>query len=469
MAMCALAFATGAVSISLDSRANPIVSPRVALPISGARIWPSGANVVTDSVLFSFIGDIYGCKGGNGAFPSGGVISDSLGALYGLTNEGDAVCSTVPSNNGFGVVYKLTPSGGKYAESVVHSFLAGTDGAYPQGALIGDSAGGLYGTTGTGGAGCKISGGCGTVFKLTPTTSGYSYELIYAFKGGTDGAGPSGGLVADKNGSLYGLTGAGGAVCTFFGQKQTSGCGVVFKLARLSANSYKESVLYRFGSSPDGVYPQGPLAIDAGGALYGTAQYGGSGTCGFSTVVTGCGAVFKLTPVGSSYSESLYSFPTAAAGQAPEFGVILDTSGAIYGTTYSGGNGYGVVFKLTPKGSSYTERILYSFQGASGTTKDGAYPLGGLLVTPVGIYGTTGSGGVNQSGTVFELVPSGANYRENIIYNFKAVSDGGGPIGNLIADKAGFLYGVTEAGGVDLPSICSFSNECGGTVFKLRP
>ena len=162
----------------------------------------------------------------------------------------------------------------------------------------------------------------------------------------------------------------------------------------------------------------------------------------------------------------LHAF-SGSDGEYPEAGLVADHAGALYGTTSTGGSGTcysgtcGVAFKLTPTASGYTESTIHAFSGA-----DGAEPLGGLIRDKRGnLYGTTEIGG-NTSlcynagcGTVFELSPSGSTYKETLLYTFTGGSDGWGPDATLVMGKNGDLFGSTVLGGC-----CS-----GGVIFRLRP
>jgi uncharacterized repeat protein (TIGR03803 family) len=375
---------------------------------------------------------LYSFQGGtDGAGPVPGVITDKTGVLYGATQAGGAPNS--------GTAFRLTPSSLGYTEHVLYTFGV-TNGAAPEGSLIADKAGALYGATHIGGfPTCgDQSAGCGTVFKLTPSRTGYTESFLYSFQGGTDGTGPLGNLIADKTGALFGTTQAGGA----------SNSGTVFKMTP-SGKSYTESVLYFFQAGNDGAGPSASLVADKTGALFGTTSFGG---------VTNGGTVFKLTPSGSGYSESiLYAFRGGNDGAHPSSSLIADKAGALYGTTPGGGVGYGTVFVLTPSGSGYLETVLYRFQGGN----DGGRPVGGLYADKTGtLWGATLEGGTPgcNCGTVFKLTPSSLGYAESVLYRFGGV-DGAQPEAGLITDKTGALYGTTDYGGA-----LNF-----GTVFKLTP
>jgi uncharacterized repeat protein (TIGR03803 family) len=300
---------------------------------------------------------------------------------------------------------------------------------------------------------------CGTVFKLTPMESGYAWRLLYRFEGGADGSTPTAALIRDERGALYGTTSEGGT-----GPCQ-HGCGTVFKLTP-TREGYAERILYRFRGGSDGLSPFSKLVAGRDGALYGTTDYGGSASCS-----NGCGTVFKLTPSGSGYVERvIYRFQGGSTdGMLPVGDLIADEDGNLYGATIIGGNpcgggGCGLVFKLSRSKSGYTESILYRFQGGH----DGAYPSGGLIADEQGaLYGTTVMGG-NSSfgfGTVFKLARAGSQYTETVLYAFRGgVGDGVFPHGSLIRDADGALYGTTTEGGHT--SHCAYG--C-GVVFKLSP
>jgi uncharacterized repeat protein (TIGR03803 family) len=369
----------------------------------------------------------------------GGLIADASGALYGTTAFGGTTgCA---GSVGCGTVFKLTRTEAGYTESVLYSFLGGSDGAIPHAGLIADTTGALYGTTLQGGS------GNGTVFKLTPAGSGYTESVLYRFQGGNDGHTPVAGLIADKTGALYGTTLFGGSTCD---------CGTVFKVTP-AGSGYTETVLYRFQGGSDGNQPAAGLISDETGALYGTTRFGGGRG----------GTVFKMTPVGSGYSESvLYRFQGGSDGEGPVAGLIADDSGALYGTTEIGGGSSacrvacGTVFKLTPAASGYAEHILYRFQGGN----DGGRPSAPLIADRLGaLYGTTATGGRGpcgyQCGTVFKLTPVRSGYVENVLYRFGSHrNDGADPLAGLIARK-GALYGTTLFGG---------GANSQGTVFSLR-
>jgi len=329
---------------------------------------------------------------------------------------------------------------------VLHTFRgAPEDGANPGGALVRDSAGSIYGTTGSGGRGKGLCvsffvDGCGTAFKLDKGGRRiwqHSFQL-------REGIGPDAGLLRDKAGNLYGTTYSGGDTKCPVNQY---GCGTVFKLNE----SGKEAVLHKFKGTPDGFFPDAPLVEDAEGNLYGTTEYGGS--------FNAYGAVFKVDKKGKE--TVLYSF-TGGSDECRPVGVIFGPGGYLYGVAQGiTCSGHGVVFRLDTAGSL---TVLYTFGGS-----DGVYPDSVLLLDADGnLYGETGEGGNSECGgtgcgVVFKLSPNG---EETVLYAFCSLSncvDGEGPGGGLVRDSAGNLYGITVFGGA--------YNDCNGdscgVVFKL--
>ena len=367
------------------------------------QIAPGPANGAPwiESIVYGFGGSSHN----DGRWPEAGVIRDRAGALYGTTPGGGGGPSC--ENLGCGTVFKLTPHGSGYSERVLYVFQDEEDGAVPEAGLVADRSGALYGTTSLGGyPGCFENSGCGTVFKLTPTRTGYAESTLYDFQGGSDGENPTAGLIIGKNGVLYGVA-AGGSGCS-------TGCGVAFTLTPSKAG-YVERVIYAFkgGSGADG--PSATLVADRHGNLYGTTSGGGATSCG---VMTGCGTVFELSPSGAGYVERvLYRFTSSGSndGYFPLSSVLLGRSGVIYGTTLSGGagnyQGYGTVFTLRPVGSGYAESVIKAFTYYA----EGAWPYAGVIEDASGaLYGTTEEGGGGPGcpghggagcGTVFRILP----------------------------------------------------------------
>ena len=295
------------------------------------------------------------------------------------------------------------------------------------------------------------------------STSGQE-KVLYGFNAGSDGAYPTAGLVADDSGSLYGVTSDGGrgATCNFT-------CGTVFVL-RPGKSGYTEQLLHTFQGGRDGMAPSARLLLAVNGILYGTTDFGGTGSCASSGQVVGCGTVFRVTTSGSKY-DVIYRFRGGSDGANPGSALIEDSHGALYGTTQFGGlqssacdatpskvHSCGTVFKVTPGAPRlHAGRILYRFHGG-GT--DGSNPLGALYADASGsFYGlTSGGGNVSQSpGTAYELTPSGNAYTERLIHVFGRKGDGLSPVSSdaLRADRNGNLCGTTYFGGIECPASAS--------------
>lgn len=328
---------------------------------------------------------------------------------------------------GFGTVFELSPnSDGTWTESVLHSFNFGkAEGSAPTGGLVFDAAGNLYGTA-------PLAGehDFGDVFQLTPGASGWTESVIYSF--GTnknDAASPYSGLVIDKLGNLYGATPG----------------GTVFELSH-GSSGWAESVLYRFCSKTNCIDGEGPFAgviLDKNRNIYGATERGGA---------AGAGVVYQIRPAADGWKESLPhsfgSFPKDGGG--PGVGQLaLDASGNLYGTTGGGGAnicfaGCGTVFELTrTSAGAWKETILYDFVSGS----DGFSPGAGVVVDHAGnVYGTTlYGGGATGCGTVYKLTPSSGTWTYSILHTFDG-TDGCGPNANL-ALYNGTLYGTTIGGG----------------------
>jgi uncharacterized repeat protein (TIGR03803 family) len=387
------------------------------------------AQAQTEKVLYSFCNQLNENVCEDGAYPQGGVVRDSKGNLYGTTRTG--------SPNNLGEVFKITPTG---EFSVFYSFRGTPDGAQPQAGLIIDSVGNLYGTTESGGTFsnlCAGNYGCGTVFEITPSGS---ESVLYTF--GTDseqdGTQPITSLTRDSDGNLFGVTSAGG----------TQGGGTVFKLTPKG----KKTTLYNFSSdlaSPDPANPfySGSLAIDSADNLYGTTVYGGGSN--------GSGTVFEITAGGQE--SIVYSFCAkdknefCAGGSSPYASVIIDKDG-LYGTTFGGGKvpgasgqGDGTVFKITPAGNHV---VLYNF---GSTSTDAAKPAAALSIDNQGnLYGTTVEGGVNGqygNGTLYKVATRGG-VKEQVVWSFGGTGDGLKPECAPLLNN-GKLYGTTPEGGTN--------------------
>jgi uncharacterized repeat protein (TIGR03803 family) len=328
-----------------------------------------------ETVLYNF--------GTNSAFPASSLIRDAAGNLYGTTQSGAKGSD----------IYKLTP---RNKEKILYQFTACYpcfEPNLPDGNLLMDASGNLYGATyfgGVKGKGLQCEyGGCGTIFELD--TAG-KLHVLYKFRGAKDGAFPYAPLLQDAGGNLYGIAQNGG---DFSCPQQTyDGCGTVFKLAP----DGKLTVLHTFTGAKDGAFPSAGLLMDSSGNLYGAAQAGGLGGCG--TNGNGCGTLFKISSNGKF--NVLYTFADKDDGMDPNGGLVADTEGNLYGTTYGGdklNTMYGIVFKLNTAGRL---TVLHTLNGSS----DGGFPSA-LSRDPAGnLYGTAySSAGFNPGGVVFEVTP----------------------------------------------------------------
>jgi uncharacterized repeat protein (TIGR03803 family) len=298
-------------------------------------------------------------------------------------------------------------------------------------------------------------------------------------------------VTLDSSGNVYGTAALGGYAtdCNPGG----GGCGVVFKLTKSGQAPWTESVLYAFTGGTGGNQSLGSVTFDANGNLYGVTYEGGdtSVSCFSVALFPGCGVVFELTPAASGpWTETvLYAFTGGTDGGIPLFGVILDSSGNVYGSAIYGGDatasncpggygegvvpGCGVVFELTQ--GTWDEKVLYSFTGGS----DGALGATPLVFDSAGnLYGTTLDGGnvteancentrLSGCGVVFKLTPAAQGpWTESVLYAFTNGPAGNAPESNLVLDSAGNLYGVTQGGG-EISQLCG-GNSC-GVVFELNP
>jgi hypothetical protein len=314
--------------------------------------------------------------------------------------------------------------------------------------------------------------GCGTVFELSPPGQkggAWTESVIYNFQGNTDGQLPIGDLVFDKQGNLYGATlyGGGHGSCNPSFYKH---CGTVFELSppKTQGGKWTERVLHGFKGGRDGANPNGGLVLDNQGNVYGTTYFGGSEGehCGAGG---GCGMVFALQPPttkGGAWTEKVLHRFNGVDGANSDAGVVFDSDGNLFGTTYFGPpNGFGLVFELRkPSGkvSTWTETVLHPFSNGN----DGAYPIAGLTFDASGNAYGTALGGGTHGGVVFRLKPAqrGNYWPLTVLYNFKGSSDGDHPTADLVFDRKGNLYSTTEWGG----AAQSCQGGC-GTVFEVSP
>ncbi len=365
------------------------------------------AQAQTERVIYSFC-SLTNCA--DGSQPLSNVIMDAQGNLYGTTSLGETDFKLEPGGT-LTVLYTYCPIGGKTC----------TDGSHS--GLVRDSAGNLYGTTDRGGV-----NNFGTVFQLS---SDGTLTTLYTFHGNTDGLNPDAGLLRDSAGNLYGTTLYGGK---YYG-------GTIYRVDPAG----KKNIMHSFGATPtDGANPGAVVPVmDRLGNLYGTTQAGGT---------HGDGTVFEITAGGAE--SVLYNFgDTTNDGINPLVGLAIDSEGNLYGTTTSGGTyNEGTVFRVTHNG---TETVIHNFQN-NGTDGYNSYaPV--VLDASGNLYGVTNSGGRHGFGTVFEVDASGV---ETILHAFaNNGTDGMNPVGGLLLDSAGNLYGTTQYGGA----------HKAGTVFEVAP
>jgi uncharacterized repeat protein (TIGR03803 family) len=338
----------------------------------------------------------------DGANPAG-LTRDAAGNIIGVTEF---------KSPGNGSVFKLDLT--TRVLTTLHTFTGTPDGDTPFAPVVLDSAGNIYGTTRKGGA-----NGLGIVFKIDPN----GIETILHSFNGTDGKTPNG-LIRDPAGNLYGTTVEGGI----------GGSGVIFRINNVGVFQ----VLYKF-TGPDGAQPYAGVTRDSAGNLYGTTDTGGD---------FGKGTIFKLAPDGTE--TVLHSFADRADGARPFAGLLRDSAGNLYGTTFAGGTGrLGTLFKLDTSG---VFSVLVNFSGANGEE-----PRALAMDAAGNIYGTTSrGGGPFDVGVVFKLDPSGT---ETVLHSFAGKPDGSGPGSPLLVSADGTIIGSTGGGG--------FYDA--GTIFRIKP
>ena len=345
------------------------------------------------------------------------------------------------------VVFVATPRLARAQQfTMLYQFQCAQDGCNPNGPLARDGAGNLYGAAGANYGEDKP----GDIFEFSNRGV---LSVLYDFTGaGGDGDAPTGVVLAGN--ALYGSTAFGGY----------TNYGTVFKLSKAG-----EKILYRFTGPPtDGEFAESSVILDKSRNIYGTTAVGGEGSCDGGVV--SCGLVYMVAPNGKE--TVLHSFTGAPDGQEPMQPLTLDASGALYGTTYYGGQsacgsdpfGCGVVFKLTPAGDgTWNETVLHRFTGGT----DGEFPSSALTIDAEGnVYGTTNAGGDlsrcadGGCGTIFKISKAG---QFSVLYTFTGGADGAGPDGNLLLDAHGNFYGTASGGG---NTTCPYG--C-GNIFKLTP
>ncbi len=408
------------------SRGTRLCTALVALAVVGLTfVAAPSLQAQSFTVLHNFTG------GADGGSPFTGLTIDRAGHLYGTTL----------APNDLGTVFKMSNTGSGWVLTTLYNFLGVSNGAYPDSDVVFGPDGRLYGATTSGGStGCG-GRGCGIVYALNPSARApanvledWSEDELYTFLGGSDGASPSGSLVFDQAGAIYGTD-----------QVGVNGWGAVYELTR-SSQGWSQTVLYNFSGGSDGGGPEGGVIIDQAGNLYGTTAGGGA---------YGNGVVFRLTPLNGGWTETvLYSFQGPADGSFPDAGLIMDSAGNLYGTTLYGGSGNGgTVFKLSSMSGNWIFALLYSFTGPAGS-------YGALAMDASGsLYGTTAFDGSYQYGNVFQLTPFSGGWTYTSLHDFTGGADGKEPVGNVVLDAQENVYGTTSSGGSDGR----------GVVFEITP
>ena len=402
--------------------------PAFALAMLGMLIMlaPAPGLAQTFTVLYEFN------RGAGGGQPYAGLTMNAAGDFYGTTEYGGS-----GADGGYGVVFRLSRAGSGWVETPLYAFQGGSDGEYPLGGVVIGSDGALYGTT----SGDNVYGEYGTVYRLTPPPSAcasflcpWRETVLYRFSGGLDGANPGyGNLVFDQAGNIYGTTlyGGGAGDCGY-----GPGCGVVYKLTP-SGSGWTETAIWDFGVG-GGNFPASGVTFDGAGNLYGTT--------------TG-GSVYELSPSGSGWTETTL---TDALDYAYG-GLVFDPHGNLFGTT-GGFQGAGNVYELSPSNGGWTLSTLYNFSGYEG-------PLDTPTLDASGnVYGTSYASGAYEEGQVFELTPSNGSWIFTDIHDFNG-SQGSEPVGGVVFDARGNMYGTTSAGGTG-------GSQCNGgcgTVWEITP
>ena len=434
---------------------------------------PAQAQTYSFKTIYSFTG----ANASDGAAPYGGLVVDALGNLYGTTTLGGSnasACHPVKGPAGCGTVFEISPSGGgSWTESVLYRFTSdstingntGTtcyDGAIPYGGVALGANGNLFGTTSVGGV-----NGLGTVFEVLQPSSTNPLPPVQDqpcfSSNGLWTEVPLHSFDGNASGNGDGANPEGGLVLDRLGNLYGTDYNTIFKVDPIG----RLTTLYNFSLNPydsqgnaNGTNP-GSVLVLSGSNLFGTTLSGGN---------NGMGTAFEL----AKYSNVADAVETGILqfGYGDQFGIqdgaepfsgLAGTASALYGTTFEGGNGFGTVYKTTSLG---VETVLYSFNGQA----DGGGPVGGIVRDKKGnIYGTTSSGGAYGFGTVFKVSPvSVINdvYNETTLYSFTGGADGGGPTAGLVFDAQGDLYGTTYSGGVNTGG-CGAIYGC-GTVFELQ-
>ena len=406
----------------------PLWAFALMLAISARGLLLSPVHAQTFEVIHYFQG-----VPADGDYPAAGLIMDGKGNFYGTARSGgpfytEGICDAF-SLVGCGDVFKMSKQGSDWVVTPMF-FFDGPDGAYPMKPVTLGPDGDLYGSTGYGGRSCVPDEyGCGTIFRLSQlAAAGQAVEsVIFSFPGGDNGGPLPNGVTFDKAGRMYGSSGYGGV----------NNLGVVFEFTG-SGNTWTQSLIYSFTGGNDGAGPGRVIADASGNHLLGvTGGGGGGGSC-----VNGCGTVFELTRTGSGWTETILHAFNGSDGAAPS-GVTLGKDGNLYGTTKGDYDCPATIWELSRSHGGWTFNVLYTFNGEP---TEG--PYGGVTPDEAGnLYGTTYLDGPYRSGNVYRLTHSQGGWVYTDLHDFTGGDDGGEPMGDVILDSAGNLYGTTSYGG----------------------
>jgi hypothetical protein len=371
----------------------------------------------------------------DGFQPLAGLVADSSGNLYGTTKFGGSGSCVLNSFNGCGTIFKLSPNAdGTWTESILYSFQGKKDGKYPFTGLALDGDGNLYGTM-FGRNACPPA--CGNLYKLSLDGT---FTVLFNFNGNAHGGQPETGVTVDSSGAIYGTTSP--------IQGISGSNGTIFQFA-----NGKIKTLHAFAGGTDGgtVGPVSTPIFGADGRLYGSAGGG----------ATGYGILYRLNFSDTWHYKAVYSFSQSTGG--PRDNLAFDANGRLYGVTVDDR-----VFQLKQsKVGTWSSKSIHKFSPFS-RNGDGFNVQGGVAIDTSGnVYGLTLGGTAKKGygdGTIYELVPSGSKWTENILHAFRGGNDGSGPLGQIILGPNNSLFGVTESGG---DGVCGGNQGICGTVFQM--
>jgi uncharacterized repeat protein (TIGR03803 family) len=397
---------------------------------------------------------LHSFEGTDGTGPYAGVTMDSRGDLYGVTENGGLQNCDLGGPIGCGVVFKLTKENSSWNFSLLFEFGANTHlPSYPSQIVLGPD-GALYGA--------ELEGGPpelqGTIYHLLPPLSAasatansfWTYKLVHQFGIGNDGTYPHK-FIFDGSGNIFGVTGRGG----------TFNYGTVYELSP-SAQGWTENILYNFEGGTDGLLPKAVVLDDAGN-LYGTTEQGGNPGC---SPFQGCGTIFELSPSGSGWIKTtLYSFNQNTDSGYPS-ALMRDSSGNLFGATSQTGpdSFLGGIWELSPSNNGWVFKILYSFDN---NTVAYLGPFAPVMDGNGALYGVNNTGGTNNCsqmfgilcGNIYKLTPAGDHWVYTDILDFAPDDGGCFPVGPVVLDASGNLYGADYGCG-------AFG---AGTVWKFTP